>query len=230
MKKSIMHLQRLTIAFLFSFTVINMTGQTRPVSNLPQYLFPEFANGKVLMKNGTSYTVLMNYNTVTEQMAFYQNGNLLNLAKPETVDTIFLESMKFVFFENSFCEILSLKPFQFFIEHKSNLETQGKPAAYGAPSQTSSSTAISKLYNDKEYNLKLPDNFKVTYTPIYWVRINNEMNKFSNQRQFLKLFPSKNTELKKYISQSNINFKKHDDLVKLSEYCNLLFRQASEQK
>ena len=153
------------------------TAQTESTANLPQFLYPEFIKCIVKMKSGESHTALMNYNTVTGKMVFYQSGVLMELNKPETVDTIFLQNAKFVFHEKAFCEVLVNAPISLFIQHKSDLSSSEKPSAYGAASQTSASTSVSKIYNDKAYNLKLPENFKVIPSPVYWVKMNNVMYK-----------------------------------------------------
>ena len=204
--------------------VLPLSAQIDSVENLPQYLYPNFAKSVVKLKTGESFSALLNYNTVTEKMIFYQNGSLMTLTKPETIDTVFLQNSKFVFYENVFYEVLPGTPVSLFIQHRSDLVSPGKPAAYGTPSETAGSTSISKLYNDKAYNLKLPESYKVTPAPAYWIRKNNLMQKFSSERQFIKLFPSKAEDIKKYIDKEKISIKNQNDLIKLVTFCNELTR------
>jgi hypothetical protein len=201
-----------------------INAQNDSIANLPQYLFPEFTNCTIRLKTGVTITAVMNYNTLTEQMTFYQNGTLMDLNKPETVDTIFLQNTKFIFFENMFYEVLVKAPVALFIQHKSDLTSTGNPAAYGTTSQTVGPTSVSKLYsnNNRTYNLKLPENSKVTPSPVYWIRINNVMNSFQTERQFLKNFPTKKDEIKRFIDQSKIKINRMEDLIKLINYCNTL--------
>jgi hypothetical protein len=215
---------RMKTIFVIALLCLSMQSiaQTDSIRNLQQFLYPDFARGVVKLKSGPNRAAMMNYNTVTGKMIFYQDGQLLDLNKPETVDTIFLQTAKFVFIENEFYELLVNAPVTLFIHHGSNITSSGKPAAYGTPSETASSTSISKIYDDKTYNFKLPENFKVTPSPVYWVRMNNVMYKFASERQFLKIFPTKVAEIKNFINQSNINVKKQDDLIKLVTYCNTL--------
>lgn len=215
---------RIRTIFVIALLCLTMQSIAQPdsIRNLQQFLYPDFTRGVVKLKSGPNRAAMMNYNTVTGKMIFYQDGQLLDLIKPETVDTIYLQNAKFVFHENEFYELLVKAPISLFIEHKSNITSSGKPSAYGTSSETASSTSISKMYDDKTYNFKLPENFKVTPSPVYWVRMNNVMYKIASERQFLKLFPTKVAEIKKFINQSNINFKKQDDLIKLVTYCNTL--------
>ena len=104
----------------------------------------------------------------------------MNLEKPETVDTIFMKDKKFVFIENAFYEILVSAPVSSFIQYKGILSSV----------ETASSTSISKIYSDQTYNLKLPDNLKVTPEQDFWIRKDNVMYKFTTEHQFLKIFPA----------------------------------------
>jgi hypothetical protein len=216
--------KRTILAIVLLNLVVPLIAQTDSIENLPQYLYHSFTKSSLKLKTGESYTGILNYNTITEKMIFYQNGTLKTLNKPETVDTIFLQNTKFVFYENVFYEVLLNAPVSLFIQHKSNLISPGKPAAYGVSSETASSTSISQLYSDKAYNLKLPDSYKVTPAPVYWIRINNVMQKFSSERQFVKLFQTKADDIKEYIDKANINIKKQIDIIKLVTFCNELIK------
>jgi hypothetical protein len=214
--------KRITIVLYLFCTGMLVKAQPDTVASLPQFLYPEFTKCIVNLKSGESHTTMMNYNTVTGKMIFYQGGVLMELSKPESVDTIFIHKAKFVFHEAAFYEVLVNAPISLFIQHKSDLSSSEKPSAYGAATQTAASTSVSKIYDDKAYNLKLPDNFKVIPSPVYWVRMNNVMYKITSERQFLKIFPSKVAEIKKFINQNNISLKEQDDLIKLIAYCNEL--------
>jgi hypothetical protein len=167
----------------------------------------------------------MNYNTLTEKMTFYQNGKLLDLIKPKTIDTICIQNKLFVPIENSFYEVILNAPIAFFIQHKSDLISTGRPAALGTTSQTSGITSVSKLIGDENsYNLKLPENFKIKPYEVYWVRMNKEMHRFLNEHQLLRIFPANENEIKDFINQFHLKINKPGDLLKLAHFCNELIR------
>ena len=126
--------KRVIFAIALSCIAMQLTAQPDSISNLPQFLYPGFARSIVKLKSGEKRTAMMNYNTVTEKMTFYQNGALLNINNPEAADTIFLQNAKFVFHENGFYEVLVNAPISLYIQHKSNITFSGKPAAYGTSS------------------------------------------------------------------------------------------------
>ncbi len=74
------------------FIVMQLSAQPDSIANRPQFLYPEFTRSIVKLKSGDSHAAMMNYNTVTGKMIYYQDGLLLDLIKPETVDTIFMQN------------------------------------------------------------------------------------------------------------------------------------------
>jgi hypothetical protein len=220
----ILSIRRVIIFGIIIFCVVTqLTAQIDSLSNRAQFLYPDFSTGVVKMKDGKTTSATMNYNTLTEKMTFYQNGTLMDMIKPETVDTITLQNNKFVFLEDAFLEVLVNGHVTLFIQHKSDLSSTGRPGPYGTKSQTSGPVSVPKLYTlNNTYNLKLPVEYVVTPSPVNWIRIDNEMHKILSNRQFFKLFPGNEDKIKEYINKNKLNIKKTDDLVKIVIYFNTL--------
>ena len=72
--------------------------------------------------------------------------------------------------------------------------------------------------------IELPPNVEVTPASVYWVRMNNIMEKFTSEKQFLKIFPEKKNLIKEFIKKEKLNFRVHDDMIKLGKYCNELMK------
>lgn len=170
-----------------------LNAQPRVDGSYPQYLFTEFINAKVLMKNGTSQNAMMNYNIVTEKMVYEKDGKFYDLINPETVDTIFILDKKFTPVGKRYYEFLLKVPqITLFIQHKGELLSAGKPAGYGGTSQLSATTTLSSIeLAGGRYNLPLSSDFIVNKTSVYWILKKNELLSFINEKQFLKLFPGK---------------------------------------
>jgi hypothetical protein len=187
---------------------------------ISQYLFPKFSNGKVRFKAGSIREAVMNYNLVSEKMVFEQGGKLLDMVSTETMDTIYLQNKKFIPQDKIFLEVVMSGRIPFFIQHKADLMSPGKPAAYGGTSQTTATTSITTLHTSSgTYNMKLPDDFTVRPSPVYWIIVKGKMEKFVNERQFLKAFGSNQPEIRKYINSNKIRFEKTDDVIRLINYC-----------
>lgn len=200
-----------------------LKSQTTSDGSTPQFLFPGFTMGKVRMKNGTSQSIILNYNTVSEKMVYEKDDKLYDMVNTEMIDTVFLQNSKFVPVGKVFHEVLLIAPISLFVQHKGELLPPGTPAGYGGTSQVSNTKLMSSVeLSSGYYNLKLPADYIVKADPVYWIRKDNNMYSFINERQFLKIFPDKETEFKQFIKQNRIKFDKLSNLVRLVEHCNEL--------
>lgn len=207
---------------LCCFSVI-LSGQSTTDGSMPQYFFSQFSTGNIMMKGGKSQTQEMNYNTVTEKMVFLKGDKYYDLTNPEMVDTIIMEGCKFIPAGKTFYQVLYAGKINLYVQHHSGLLPPGKPVGYGGTSQTASASYLSTIKLDgMQWNLKLPSDYTVVPSPVYWIRRGNEWFDFLNEKQFLKLFPDKAALLKEHIKSDKIKFDKPESLVKLMEYVNSL--------
>jgi hypothetical protein len=173
------------------------------------------------MKAGKDLTLLLNYNTVTEKMVFFQKEQVYDMLNQSSVDTIYLNESRFVPFGKVFYEVFPGNKVTLFIQHRGRLLSPPKPAAYGGTSEVSSSTYITRLDMGSEvYNMKLEDGLRVKYDPMYWVRISDNMVSFTGEKAFLKIFPDKESDIKQYIKANRLKFDKKEDLLKIIRFCN----------
>ena len=150
---------------------------------------------------------------------------------PDLIDTVYIADRVFVPLGRIFYELLAGGPVPFYLQDKSNYTPKGADIGYGAKSQSVGPTQYSRfemsnamsLYNEV-VNIDLPPNVTVTPASVYWVNKEGQMEDFNSSRQFLKIFPDKEAELKSFIKKERINFKKREDIIKLGQYCNKLYR------
>ncbi len=223
MERLSLHLKLPLVILTLTLSVLANLTNAQPDSDydLPQYLYPEFSPATLKIKNGRNQVLEMNYNELTGKMVFKRDGKLYDLINAEIVDTVYMQNTKFVRFGEVFYEVIFDAPVSLFLHHKGSLISLGKPAGYGTTSQTSSITTLSGIATDKGYyNFKLPPDLTVKVDLVYWVRRNNNMSSFTNIKQFLKIFPEKENDLKVYIKDNRIKVDRKDDLIKLMRYCN----------
>jgi hypothetical protein len=185
------------------------------------YVLPDFMEGYVKMKNGRIETAFMDYNKLTEEMIFAKNGTLLALDSLEIIDTVSIESRKFVPHQKVFYEVLVKGPVSLFVQHKCNLIPAGQPAGYGGTTETGASRNLTSLTTSgRAYKLKLPRDYHVTDAPQYWMRKNGIFYKANTAGQITKGFPEKSKEIKQYIKVNKLDLKDPKDLVTLIVKCN----------
>lgn len=200
-------------------------AQTTADGSMPQFLFQEFSMGKVKMKNGQVQKSMLNYNIVTEKMVYENGKDLFDMTNTELIDTVYVQNSMFVPSGKVFFEVLLVAPVSLFVQHTGSVMPPGAPAGYGGTSQVSSTKKLSGVeLSSGYYNLKLPKDYQVQINPVYWIRAGKEYSSFINDRQFLKLFPDKEAELKKFIKDSRIKFSRQADIVKLAWHYNEIIK------
>lgn len=188
---------------------------------LSAYIFPEFVQGKVLMKTGLSYNALLNYDVLTEEMVFANKGNVLAIADEEVelVDTIYIAGKKFVTLNHKFVEILYNSSAILYAGYKCNLSNQGKPGAYGDTSQTSAIATASLFYSGtNRYDLSSSDRYQTKPYTWYWLMKNGKLSRFINIKQLSNLYRDKDEKFKAYLKENNVNFDNQEDIVSLISY------------
>ncbi len=213
--------------FLYSviFVAATLPANAQPDStiNLPNFLLPAFTRSIIKFKSGDTKTAMLNYNIIDQEMVFKQADGYMVLDNPEVIDTLLLDDRKFVPFKTVFYEVLLTGHITLFMQHKSNVETQGTQTGYGATSNTQGVTYVRQMYGPiGSVNLKISDDFKLVEDDYYWVKSDNMMERFTNKHQFLKIFKTKEKELTQFIDKSSISFKKSADVIKLVNYCSQL--------
>jgi hypothetical protein len=213
------------ITFCAGLTLIVVSMQINAQSNRdgssPQFLFPEFIKGEVVLKNGQKQYALMNYNTVSEKMTYMQGEKIYDMIDIDKIDTIKIWQSKFIPAGQVFHEVLVAGDIQLFVEHKGEIIPPGKPVGYGGTSQVASSTYLSSIgLSSGYYNLELPSDFEVKLSPVFWTIKDGSPVSFVTEKQFLKHFPEKAAELKKHIKQFRVKFDRIPDVMRLVEFMN----------
>jgi hypothetical protein len=195
-------------------------GQTNTIT-LSHYLFSEFQEGKVFMKNGTEVKTLLNYNALTEEVVFDDNGNILAIGKAviPQIDTVFIGDKKFIYKDGKFLEVLHDSSYKFFSQHKCRVIPPGKPAAYGGTSETSAIDSYSSLISDgRVYNLKLPDDFKVKPYTVYWIEKEGKLKSFLSLGQLKSFYKKKKKLYEEYMKNHKVDFEDQKSIVDLVNY------------
>jgi len=108
---------------------------------------------------------------------------------------------------------------------KNRLANPGSTLAYGSKTTTAGVTHITTIFGQEgAIILKIPESYKVVDDSGLLVRVGGQMNKVTNRKQFLRLFPEIRKELENYISENGTDFRSTEDLISLVGFCNMLSR------
>jgi len=215
------------VLFLVVLPLIGSARQDNKGNPLPHFLFPQFKEGIIIMKDGAKFTAMINYNMVEERMITELEGIYRYSKNPQSIEKIFIENRMFIPFNNAFYEILTSGNVTLFLQNKSHFTPKGSDTGYGSKNRSVGPTATKRFeltpvthqYQEVAY-IELPQNVEITPSSVYWVSMGDKLEKFNNEKQFIKLFPDYSTQLKDFIRKEGIKIKNREDLIKLGIYCN----------
>lgn len=198
-----------------------VNAQISVSDNIPQYLFNRFAEGIVVKKGGDKIVTPLNYNIVTEEMIFIDDGRYLALGNLSSIDTVYLNDMIFIPSQDAFYELAVIGKIKLLVQFLGTVRVEGEDIGYGITSKTSRVTTLETLTNSGViYDMDLPDNLEVSRKITYYIEKDGERERFINERAFLRIFRDRKKELKKYIDEEDIDFDNYNDVVSLVKYMN----------
>ena len=149
-------------------------------------------------------------------MIFDDNGKLLAIGNPEEVDTVFIRDRKFIPVKNKFYEVLTNTKAPLLLEFTCTIEEPSVSTGYGTSTPTTNAGSVKVLPGmAKAYEMKLPDDYKVTPVYTYWIYQEREFQKVNTSKQLIQLFPDKKDFIKNYVKKNNVSFSKREDIITL---------------
>jgi len=215
--------KKLITISIFVF-LVSVTVKSEEITN--GYLFPEFQKGNVYFKNHTVVGSLLNYETVTKEMLFKQNDQVLSLGLTQTIDSVVIANRIFVNYEKcEFFEKIALGNGNVYIQYISTLLPDGKQAGFGGYSQVSNVKSIGRMSTTdggethQSGELSANERFKAKTHTSFWIKSEGKLIIISSQKQALKAFPTNKQKIQSYFIDHKINFESLNDVTSLLNFC-----------
>jgi len=204
----------LVLVLLYSST--SYAQHSLQTVKLVQYVLDQFTPGTVKMKSGETSKQNLNYNVITNEMVFEENGKFAAIASPENVDTVYIGDRKFIPLNNKFYEILVNGAMPLLEEFTASVIEPGTSIGYGATTQSGATSSYQSLIRDGgAYGLKLPDGFQVVPKQAFFILKDAKLEKIGGERQLAKILPDKKDAIKDLVKKNNTNFSKREDITAL---------------
>lgn len=192
-----------------------LSAQKKPI-----YLFPEFEQGRVLLRNGAIVNTSMNYDAANSRMMYKDKETTMELTGINDIDTIYIANRKFIPVATIFCETKQLLHGTLYIQWILKDLVIGKKGAYGQVVQGTVRTINTNNFTfNPEYKNESTDVTQVNNNNIYYFKKEGKYVKFKDRKSLLKLFPDKKNELSDFINKNNINFYNTESVIQLANYC-----------
>ncbi|MFD2164160.1 hypothetical protein ACFSJU_17255 [Paradesertivirga mongoliensis] len=213
-----------TISAQSTFIKLNSINDADSIASI-QYNYPHFRDGRVFFINNSNTPAKLNYSRVNGEILFKDKNNVLALNKLETVEMVTIaKDTFFVSPAGGFVKQIVAYPAVALVKTSRlkllDRETKG---AFGSYSKASGAKAITTLpgIDQTGSRVAVDENLSFTLTDTYYLLTSSKKLIEASEKAFLLAYPGSKKELKAYISSTNVNFNKENDLTRL-----LLFVQS----
>ena len=215
---------RLTL--LISFLLISCSAFSQGINSSTTdstlYLFPQFTDGSVTLKDGSVWFGKLNYDTFRDQMQFLGPNNvIMELGEPEKVSNVAIAKRNFINYKNNFIEFITNGPVFLGLKiHTSRIAK--KVGAYGTSSTSSNITPMSytRINAIDITDLSVTENIKYHTDLSFYVINGKEIKEIKNQNDLLRCFSSNKNQLKQEMKIQNSKFNSITSIKNIMDWIN----------
>lgn len=190
------------------------------------YLYPQFLKGSVIFNNGKKDDAVLNYNLILAKIQFIKNAkDTLAVTNPGDV-RIFVAGADTFLFNKVYYRMLLVKPKIMLAcyQYTKVLEVR-REAGYGLSNSTMAVDSYSSVLaadNSGLHKLKASAETLFSIRTEYFFKTTTNEFVAATQKNLIKMFPGKADNIKKFVKDNDLNFKKIADLQRLTGYANSL--------
>lgn len=208
--------------------VVTVKAGTRILDYYPvhaRYRYPQFAPGKVFLKNNTFSSFKMNYNFLLGEMQFIKSRDTLVIVNKKDIKHIVIEQDTF-YYDNCYMELISQKgPVQVTLNEYIKLKEVLKQDSYGTASSGSSTKSYNTMRSDGNfYRLTVNEDLVFQRVRDYYLYTRDSGFEPFSKKNVLKLLPQNEDEIKSYLKSNDIDFNSREDLIKLAGYIQTIMK------
>jgi len=184
------------------------------------YRFPGFAEGTVLMRDGTFSSQKLNYNISLDEMHFISNsGDTLSLADPATVSVIDLNGNRFYYDKGYYQAVDSAGKLLLAFRQVLSLQ-QHRPSAYGM-TEPHEGIRTYHFYAANGKTDQIGENEKVTVTAREVYFFGDAYGHFSKADKafLLNQYNEHQEAIRDFLKANHTNFNRLNDLTQVIKFC-----------
>lgn len=219
---NIQRIVRLIICFFIISNPVFSQQKKDTVSGSPEFLFPEFTDGSVFLKDGTEAKVKLNYDAVWDQMQFMEADKvIMTIADPEKVVKIVISNRTFVYLKNNFVEVICQGPVSLYVRiHEQRIVK--KASGYGGSSATTSVQSVSTFTGGDRSNGSLMNNDAVSYSKdmTLYLTVKGKTRVITNLNDLVKCFPLKKDLIKNESEKEQTQYNSIESVKKIVDWIN----------
>ena len=190
------------LLLLILFTFPSLSAQFFGTKVAPHYVFPEFEDGVVKLTTGQVTEAKLNYNMITEEILFDNNGNILALAGNTlaNLDSVIILDRKFIREGGKYYEVLFDEAFTILIFYGIQVTSAGKEGAYGVKSKVAAIDKYNRFIGSdgNMYASELSEEYELSKKYVYILRKGGEDKKFNSLSHIRKSYKEQKLKYKTF--------------------------------
>jgi hypothetical protein len=186
-----------------------------------QLLFPDYQSGRVILKNLPDVKCQLNYNFLLDEILFIDvNGNKMALANQDEVLQVFIGTRLFIPSPKGYFEVIENGIVSLIYKWNCNIVEKGKEGALGVKTDAPSVVQMNQIsFDAKTWKLDVDKEALVTVEVIPFLKAKSKLIPVKGAKDFYKAFPGRTPQMKAYLLQNPVDFKKEADLRRFIKYC-----------
>ena len=211
---------------IITFLALLVCGFSYMMPQNPRFLFDDFEKAIITFTDGTQSKDLMNYDFMTDRFIFVEQetDNILMVSNPQTIRSIRIANRVFIIEGEAGVEIMPTTPVVY-VQYKAKVRQEANIGAYGTRSETAGISSFGNTYNSYGERINLSASKELitaNHYNVYWVEKKGGKKKFTNFKQFLKIYSNHKDTLEKYIKENKIEFNNAKQVAELCVYADSL--------
>ena len=191
-------------------------------TNSSQFLFKEYQNADIKLKNGKFVNTDINYNVLFQQIWYEDSNEYYIVKEPSKIEFIELENHKFLVINDIIYEIIAHSNKHKILKHQEiNYEPHKKNnGPYGTSTYTSAQDNVTSYFTQPSgvNNIESSSDPDIEIITNYYISDNDDNIYDLSKRKIYHLFENKEDLIKKYFKQNKINLKNEKDIIELFKY------------
>ena len=202
------------------YKVVRVKAGTKVQEYYPvdkRYRYSEFVQGQVVLKNGKSNNLKLNYNFIFGEIEFIQAADTLYISKKK--DVRFVVAQDTFFYDNGYIEVISGGQLRVGLKQYVRIKDILKEGALGTTNRNASIDTYSSVTSSNvSYELIPNSDIEVQMTLEYYLSKSSQDFILFNKKNAIQLFPQSADEIKAYIKSNKVDFDSRDDLLRFADY------------
>lgn len=215
-------MKRVFVLFCILCSLVRVMAQSEPI-----YLFDDFVEGVVYLKNFQKSHAQVNYDASNLKMAFVNEREVMQINDNSLVDSVVIGTQLFLPYNGHFVERVKVGDGVLLVDWKLVDKYTGKKIGAMGIGNAGSIEKINTglLYARAITDDKSQEIYKRVNENSYYLNCKGKSVKFKNEKQLLKNYPNYKVAIKDFIRKNNIDFASYEDVISLFRYVVMLEEQ-----